>query len=61
MKLSDTIKKVKFNTQNPNFGKSQQFWDRVEEAAKEVATWPRWKIRAADRALVTKMDYSLVE
>jgi hypothetical protein len=32
------------------------FWKLVEEAEREVATWPAWKRRAAERVFVTELD-----
>ena len=34
----------------------QSIWDLAAEAAKEVATWPLWKVRAADQALVSRPE-----
>jgi hypothetical protein len=34
----------------------RSIWDLAEKAQAEVDTWPEWKRRAADMALVTRLE-----
>jgi hypothetical protein len=36
--------------------RSRSIWDLAEKAQAEVDKWPEWKRRAADTALVTRVD-----
>lgn len=36
----------------------KDLWEMCDRASREVATWPRWKRRAADQALVSHVGRS---